>query len=148
MKYEPLHNFLNDQPADQPVPMTFDEIEELVGALPESAYKWRDQWWANTVTHPQGEAWLRAGRRVIEVDIDARRLVFSTAGGEVETSSPLSETGVVGALNNLASDVFILTWDPNRGGGSLMTTSVRTLRLAYMDIRGKPNGQPGTETAE
>ncbi|CAB4942018.1 unannotated protein [freshwater metagenome] len=117
VKYEPLHNFLNDQPADQPVPMTFDEIEELVGALPESAYKWRDQWWANTVTHPQGEAWLRAGRRVIEVDIDARRLVFSTAGGEVEKSSPSSETGVVGALNNLASDVFILTWDPNGGAG-------------------------------
>lgn len=57
--------------------MTFDEIADLVGGLPPTAYTTR-QWWANnSAAHTQAHAWLRAGRTVESVDFNARRVRFS-----------------------------------------------------------------------
>ncbi len=59
------------------VPMTFAEIEEVIGnQLPSSAFKHRP-WWSNNpsnsvITH----AWLRAGYVSAEVDMAGFRLVF------------------------------------------------------------------------
>jgi hypothetical protein len=49
--------------------MTFDEVAELVGPLPQSA--WRHQaWWANEAAgnHVQARSWLSAGFRVDGID--------------------------------------------------------------------------------
>jgi hypothetical protein len=58
--------------------MTYDEIETLLGRkLPNTAYgnSWR-QWWANTETHSQALAWLRAGWRVTRPDLVNKRVEF------------------------------------------------------------------------
>lgn len=78
-KYGPLAAHLRKAGRDF-VPLTFDQIEGIVGAkLPASAFKHR-AWWSNnpsnsTITH----AWLNAGYRTADVDMPGRRLVFRKA---------------------------------------------------------------------
>lgn len=74
-KYEPLGAFLQSRSAEE-VPMTFAQIEKLVGAkLPPSA-KYR-AWWSNNPTNSvMTKVWLEAGFRSGEVDLAARKLVF------------------------------------------------------------------------
>lgn len=60
--------------------MDFEEVSELVGGLPNSAYKHR-AWWANQRTSVvQAYAWLDAGWRVASVDFSRRRVVFVIDG--------------------------------------------------------------------
>src|SRR4051812_30545879 len=64
-QYEPLSRYLRSHPGDR-VTLSYDEVEKILGRkLPASVYRqhWR-QWWANTETHSQGQAWLKAGWRV------------------------------------------------------------------------------------
>ena len=64
-KYEPLRDYLNTRPAStEEVRLTFDEVADMVGKLPKSA--WQHQaWWANdTSVHVQAAAWLEAGWKV------------------------------------------------------------------------------------
>lgn len=60
------------------VPLTFHEIERLIGgSLPPSARENRS-WWGNDSTrHSQAEQWLSAGWRVDEVDRERGRVVFA-----------------------------------------------------------------------
>ena len=77
MRYEPLRAHLASV-SDPVVVMTYDEIEKLLGRkLPPTAYgdSWR-QWWANTETHSQALAWLRAGWRVTRPDLVNRTVEF------------------------------------------------------------------------
>jgi hypothetical protein len=79
-KYDPLFRHLCAI-GDEPVEMTFAEIEQLVGPLPRVAGVQRD-WWANEHgdrVRPQLRAWLNAGRQVESVDRAARRVRFSAA---------------------------------------------------------------------
>jgi hypothetical protein len=79
-KYDPLFKFLC-QAGNQPVELTFDEIEYLVGALPASARRY-SAWWANEsagTQHVQAIAWINAGREVVSVDRDHGRVRFSAA---------------------------------------------------------------------
>jgi len=75
-KYEPLETFLSAK-RWQEVPMTFREIESVIGApLPPVAYKHR-AWWSNNpsnsvITH----SWLRAGYKTERVDMGGQTLVF------------------------------------------------------------------------
>lgn len=57
--------------------MSFDDIADVVGGLPASAYTTRS-WWANDETHVQARAWLGAHRRVESVDFSRRRVQFSS----------------------------------------------------------------------
>lgn len=59
-------------------PITFKEIERLIGAeLPQSAREYRS-WWGNDVTRqPQAAHWLNAGWRVDEVDRERGRVTFT-----------------------------------------------------------------------
>lgn len=75
-KYDALARLLDEQPADEAVSFTFAEIDAIVGGLPPSSSG--RTWWANTVRHSQSAAWLRAGRRVMEVRSGAS-VVFSPA---------------------------------------------------------------------
>ncbi len=75
-KYRPLQDYLTISSADE-VPMTFAEIEKVLGAqLPPAAFKHR-AWWSNNPTNSViTYAWLRAGFESAQVDMDGRKLVF------------------------------------------------------------------------
>lgn len=80
-KYEPLKTFLTGRHEGE-IPMTFHEIEALIGAtLPPAAFKHR-AWWSNNrsnsvITH----AWLDAGFKTETVDMGSQKLVFRRADG-------------------------------------------------------------------
>lgn len=59
------------------IPMTFEEIEAVVGrTLPQSALKHR-AWWSNNPSNSViTQAWLDAGFRSEQVDMEGHRLVF------------------------------------------------------------------------
>ena len=75
-KYQPLEAHLRKVRRES-IPMTFSEIEEVIGAeLPASAFKHR-AWWSNNpsnsvITH----AWLDAGYKSANVNIAGRMLEF------------------------------------------------------------------------
>jgi hypothetical protein len=75
--YEPLGQHLRKKGVDR-VPMTFAEIETVIGRkLPKSAYRHRP-WWANEERgHSHAKAWLQAGYLTEQVDMEARKLVFA-----------------------------------------------------------------------
>ena len=104
-KYEPLLRQLEAAPADEPVSLTFTELDELVGGLPPSAREHRP-WWANTITHnrSQPKAWLGAGRRVTEVRM-GEAVVFSPADAEPVMRPPgrRSTSAILDGVEALAS---------------------------------------------
>ena len=79
MKYDPLHHHLRQQTRSR-VPMTFQQIESVIGGpLPASARRHRP-WWANDATgHAHAKAWLGAGYRTEQVDMEGEKLVFVCA---------------------------------------------------------------------
>src|SRR5579863_1697969 len=74
--YEPLGRHLRQSTAAR-VPMTFRDVEKIIGRkLPASAYRHRP-WWANEERgHSHAKAWLGAGYRTEQVDMAAAKLVF------------------------------------------------------------------------
>ncbi len=79
-KYDNLGNYLRKQGYGE-VPMTFGEIEKIVGSkLPPSAYRHRP-WWSNNPSNSvMTRVWLDAGYRTERVDMAAKKLVFKRAG--------------------------------------------------------------------
>lgn len=79
--YEPLQSYLTDNP-DASVIMSYKEIERLLGRrLPNTAYgDNKRQWWANTETHSQALAWLRANRKA-KLDVKRDRVTFVRESG-------------------------------------------------------------------
>lgn len=76
-RYDPLRLYLIDR-AEPVVRLTFAEIERILGvALPRSARQYRP-WWANEEagTHVHARAWLDAGRRTANVDLNAETVEF------------------------------------------------------------------------
>ena len=76
-KYAPLTEYLIRQPGDyHEMVMTFNEIEKLLGVeLPKTA-KTDRPWWANTYRNNQGARWLKAGWKVLSVDLNNEKIVF------------------------------------------------------------------------
>lgn len=77
-KYQPLTAFLKGSSANQ-VPLTFAEVERILGSkLPASAYE-HPAWWANDAgnSHVQARAWLNAGYRTERIDKHTKTLVFA-----------------------------------------------------------------------
>ena len=75
-KYEPLERFLRSRQTEE-VPMTFAEIERILGrALPEKASGHRAWWSNNPSNNVMTKAWLAAGYQTERVDMASRRLVF------------------------------------------------------------------------
>jgi hypothetical protein len=72
-KYGPLREYLAGSAASQ-MQMTFAEVEELVGPLPDSARLHR-AWWANG-SNVEAQAWREANWHVASVDQAAERVVF------------------------------------------------------------------------
>jgi hypothetical protein len=77
MKYELLAAHLRAQTGARVV-MTFADVAAAAGgALPASAYRHRP-WWANSrAQHAQARAWLDAGFRTEDVDMEGQRVVFA-----------------------------------------------------------------------
>jgi hypothetical protein len=76
-KYAPLNSYLGSRTGAS-VRLTFAEIERLLGdRLPVSAHNHR-AWWGNQQggRRVQAEAWLAAGWRVGEVNLEARHVRF------------------------------------------------------------------------
>lgn len=75
-KYEPLTEFLKQQTGSE-VRMSFAQIERVIGSkLPPVAQRHR-AWWSNSPTNNvMTKAWLDAGFRSEQVDVDSGELVF------------------------------------------------------------------------
>jgi hypothetical protein len=78
-KYEPLSQFLRNQSHDE-IRMSFEQIERVIGGnLPRSAKEHR-AWWSNNPSNSvMTKAWLDAGFRSEQVDMEGRKLVFRRA---------------------------------------------------------------------
>lgn len=75
-KYDPLTRHLAARKVAT-VPMSFPELERLLGfALPPSARKHRAWWSNNPASSVVTKAWLAAGYQSRHVDLEAERLVF------------------------------------------------------------------------
>ena len=97
-KYDPLGHFLAKSRYDE-VPMTFAEIERLLGfSLPPKAQKIRAWWSNNPDNNVMTKVWLAAGFETEQVDVEGRKLIFrrSHPGGSEGGGGPLadSESGV------------------------------------------------------
>jgi hypothetical protein len=88
-KYQPLRRYLEGRGTES-VPMSFAEIEKVIGfKLPESQKY--PAWWSNNPTNNvMTNEWLAAGYKTEQVDIEGRKLVFRrtrcAAGGESNSS--------------------------------------------------------------
>jgi hypothetical protein len=99
-KYDPLGNFLRDSGA-QRLPMTFDEIERVLGfRLPPS--KKFPAWWSNNPSNNvMTRVWLAAGYQTEQVDSEGEKLVFRRvapavaqgAEGLAEETAPFEAAG-------------------------------------------------------
>jgi hypothetical protein len=75
-KYDPLGHFLTANRFDE-IPVTFEEIERILGfPLPEKSKRMR-AWWSNNPDNSVlTRVWLDAGFRSEQVDISGQKLVF------------------------------------------------------------------------
>lgn len=89
-KYEPLGKYLSQQSRSH-LPMTFGEIERILGGkLPPS--KSHRAWWSNNPTNNvMTRQWLDAGYETESVDIAAEKLVFRRVGPSAEKGGGLRE---------------------------------------------------------
>lgn len=73
-KYSPLHQRLIR--AGESLSLPFDEVADLVGGLPASAFKYAAWWNNDDPSHSHSRSWSDAGYRA-EVDLAARIVRFT-----------------------------------------------------------------------
>ena len=94
-RYDRLRNHLKSQASDE-LRTTFAEIEGLIGKLPKSAKTYR-MWWSNNASnHAQAKAWLDAGYRTEQVDMEKGELVFARIRALRGMAESASEFGAMG----------------------------------------------------
>src|SRR3954470_4583454 len=102
-KYTRLGEFLRAQRSKE-VPMTFAEIERVIGAkLPPNSPQYPAWWSNNPSNNVMTKVWLAAGFRTEQVDIKARKIVFRRAEqNDGETTVPaakkVGQHPIIGAL--------------------------------------------------
>ena len=97
-RYQPLTAHLRGQRRDE-VRMTFADIERIIGGtLPASASDYRAWWSNNPSNNEMTRAWLEAGFRSEQVDMDGRKVVFRRVPPETAAGSTLE----AGSENRLA----------------------------------------------
>jgi len=86
-KYEPLEEFLEKKGVNS-VPMSFSEIESVIRCgLPPSARKHR-AWWSNNPSNSViTYAWLAAGYKTTEVNLEGEKVVFRKQTGPTPSGS-------------------------------------------------------------
>ena len=132
--YSPLHERLANAGA-VPVTLSFSEIEGILGRkLPPSARNERikRQWWANTDTHAQARAWLRAGRKA-RLDARNNRVTFELdpSGDQVFR---IREEALTPAARLLVRETA-RDWgdDQSAAAAALLNETARMRRLAILD---------------
>ena len=81
-KYTPIRTHLQERGTAR-IPMSFKEIEALLGfSLPSSARSYRAWWSNNPHNNVMTRAWLDAGYRTEEIDLSGERVVFRSINGE------------------------------------------------------------------
>lgn len=92
--YEPLQSYLANS-KEASVEMSYEDIERLLGRpLPRTAYgDNKRQWWANTETHSQALAWLRAGRKA-KLDVNRQKVAF-VREQPAAVAAPVREDAIV-----------------------------------------------------
>jgi hypothetical protein len=101
-KYEPLSTYLARQSSAELL-LTFVDIERVIGApLPPVARKHR-AWWSNNPSNSViTRAWLDAGYRTAQVDMDLGKLVFRRQSdeptGQLKGSRHLRSIGLLDRL--------------------------------------------------
>ncbi|MBA4291522.1 hypothetical protein C0431_00980 [bacterium] len=71
-RYSKLTEFLS-QTAENRIELTFDQVREIVGSLPASAYN-HSAYWSNHPSHPPAVAWLSAGWKQSKLDFLGQRI--------------------------------------------------------------------------
>ncbi len=105
-KYEPLTQFLAAQRARE-VPMSFGEIERVLGfRLPEKASGIRAWWSNNASNNVMTKAWLAAGYMTERVDLGSRRLVFrKSAPAAAPVGTPSIPARSIGFLDRIRAEL-------------------------------------------
>jgi hypothetical protein len=79
-KYDPLGAYLESREAAE-TPMTFAEVEAVIGsALPPASGRYAAWWSNNPQNNVMTRVWLNAGFRTERVDLAGRKLVFRRVG--------------------------------------------------------------------
>ena len=92
-KYAPLTGYLSSSGMDY-IPMTFAEVEEVIGdKLPRSAFEYRPWWSNNPSNHVNADSWLRAGYKTENVDMAERKLAFRKASTDELPVKQNNKTG-------------------------------------------------------
>jgi hypothetical protein len=124
-KYEPLGVYLRDRHQSE-VPMSFEQIEGVIGArLPPKAQEHRAWWSNNPSNNVMTKVWLEAGYQTERVDVPGRKLVFRRTGAVPPSPAPTGGSGSHPLLGGLAGLMRVqpgvdLTqpvetdWDANR----------------------------------
>lgn len=103
-KYSRLGEFLRAQRARE-VPMTFAEIERVIGAkLPANSPQYPAWWSNNPSNNVMTKVWLEAGFRTEQVDTKSRKVVFrrvEQAPGRPSASRKTGRHPIFGALKGL-----------------------------------------------
>lgn len=98
-RYAPLADYLRKSGKAE-IPMTFDDIEEVIGSrLPPRASAHRAWFSNNPTSNPMTRAWLAAGYRSADVDMAKRKLVFRKIVAE-QPAAELRE--IAGAIPTVA----------------------------------------------
>jgi hypothetical protein len=105
-KYDRLGEFLRTQRARE-IPMTFTEIEKVIGAkLPPNSPQYPAWWSNNPSNNVMTRIWLKAGFRTEQVDVKSRKVVFRRVEQKApELPPPRTDKGgrhpIFGALKGL-----------------------------------------------
>lgn len=85
-KYVPLKEYLETRTTET-VPMTFTEIEKVLGFKLPRSQKY-PAWWSNNPTNNvMTNEWLAAGYKTEQVDIEGRKLLFRRTKPHVRNAS-------------------------------------------------------------
>src|SRR5215216_8080898 len=108
-KYSRLGEFLKAQRTKE-VPMTFAEIERVIGGkLPPNSPQYPAWWSNNPSNNVMTKVWLSAGFRTEQVDVKSRKIVFRRIEEKAIEPSSLTPAKkgerhpLFGALKGLAS---------------------------------------------
>ena len=116
-KYDPLREHLASSTGSR-VRMTFMAVEDLVGRLPDSAYRHR-AWWGNNDATAEAKAWLDAGWLVDSVNQAAGEVVFTRAADRQARSAGRPATSRLTYIDpqisvSLAARAEALGMDPGK----------------------------------
>jgi len=85
-KYAALGVYLKQQSRDR-VPMTFAEIERIIGGQLPASQRYPAWWSNNPMNNTMTRVWLDAGFESEQVDVAARKLVFRRVSGRSGASA-------------------------------------------------------------